>query len=493
MKSDPTKWIISIGFSAVLALMFIVTYLSLKQMDENIDQMSDLIEETYAKYASVHKMRNIIRSRGEVLDSMYLTDDYFERELLLLKLSSLALEYKNEHKDFKAHSLRPAELRIIEKLKPLINEAKIATDRSADILLSTASEEDIRKTLIKTQTIRKKVLSSLSGLTDAQDKLAINTLKDSMKYHDNSKQIIIYLTLSTFFLGVLISLLVIRQSSARNIEIQHQATHDNLTKLPNRKEFEQNLEQVFLNAKQDDTEHALCYMDLDQFKIVNDTCGHNAGDKLLIDITKVIKEKIRSHDILGRLGGDEFGLIIKNCSLAKALEITQGIVTIVKKYEFISDERVFHVGVSIGIVAINNQTKSFTAAMSDADVACYAAKDMGRGRVHVHELNDNQISTMQKELHWVADIQSSIQDNRFMLFTQSISPINSNDPVNMFEILLRLKDDEGNMVSPGEYIPAAERFGLMKDVDLWVIENALRYSKQLNQDPDQPRIKLFIY
>ena len=124
MKSDPTKWIISIGFSAVLALMFIVTYLSLKQMDENIDQMSHLIEETYAKYASVHKMRNVIQGRGEILDGMYLTDDFFERDLALLALSESALEYKVERDEFKSHTLRPAELRIIKKLNPFLSVLK---------------------------------------------------------------------------------------------------------------------------------------------------------------------------------------------------------------------------------------------------------------------------------------------------------------------------------------------------------------------------------
>ena len=413
MKSDSTKWIISIGFSTVLALMFIVTYLSLKQMDTNIDEMSHLIEETYAKYASVHKMRNLIQTRGETLDSMYLTDDFFERDLLSLELSELALKYKKERDIFKTHTLRPAELRIIKKLNPLIDAAKASTDISAEILLSTADEAEIRKILIKSQAERNKVLATLSELTIAQDNLAINTLQDSMQYHSNSKQIIVYLSLSTFFLGVLISLLVIRQSAARNYEIQYQASHDSLTNLPNRKEFENHLQHAFFKAKEKNIEHALCYMDLDHFKIINDTCGHEAGDKLLIDITKIIKEKIRSHDILGRLGGDEFGLILKNCSLKKALEITQGLVTIVKKYEFVSGNRVFHVGVSIGVVAINSQTRSFASAMSNADVACYAAKDMGRDRVHIHQLDDNQMSTMQKELHWVADIQSSIHENRF--------------------------------------------------------------------------------
>ena len=396
MKRDPTKWIVSLGFTAVLTLMLLVTYLSLAHMDENIDRMSELIESTYDKYSSTHKMRDLIRHRGEVIDSMYLSEDYFERDLLLLKLSETALQYKDERKALVSHELHPKELRIISKLKPLINEAKISTDRTADTLLSSASEEEIRKTIIESQRKRKAILSMLSELTAAQDTIAMNALHDTMSYHQSSRGLIIYLSLATFFIGVLISLIVIRQSSTKNVKIQHQASHDSLTNLPNRSEFEKNLQLAFREAWQDKIEHALCYMDLDHFKIINDTCGHNAGDQLLIELTKIIQKKIRSHDILGRLGGDEFGLILKNCSLSKALEIAQGITTIVKKYEFNCDNHVFHVGVSIGIVPVTHKTKSYASAMSDADVACYAAKDMGRGRVHVHELYDSEVSTMQK-------------------------------------------------------------------------------------------------
>lgn len=492
MQHDPTKWIISIGFSTVLILMLLVTYLSLTQMDENIDQMSHLIEETYAKNTSTHLMRDSIFQRGEILDAMYLTKDYFDRDVLWLEFNAMAGRYIKARNVLKARNLSPAEHSILQRLKPLITRAELVNNEAAEAMLSTASEEEVRKKVTIALANRKSVLLILSELTDIQDKLAMNTLQDSMRYHDSSRSVIIYLTLTTFFIGVLIALLVIRQSSSKNIEIQHQASHDDLTGLPNRKEFENNLLHVFLDSKTNDSEHALCYMDLDHFKIINDTCGHDAGDRLLISLTKIIKEKIRGHDLLGRLGGDEFGLILKNCSLSKALEITQGLIAIVKKYEFKSGDRVFHVGVSIGVVAINKRTKNIAAAMSDADVACYAAKDMGRGRVHVHELHDDQMSTIQKELYWVADIQSSIQDNRFKLFTQAITPVDPDEAVSMYEVLLRLKDDDNNMVSPGEYIPAAERFGLMKDVDLWVIKNALNYSKLLNSNANAPRIKLFI-
>lgn len=492
MQRDPTKWIISLGFSAVLTLMFIVTYISLSQMDENIDQMSDLIQETHKKNTATHNMRKLIRNRGEILDSMYLTEDYFERDLLLLKFADLAIKYKDERNLLKFYELSPAEMRIINKLNPLIEQAKIIGDEAAYSMLSNESEEEIRRKIIKTQDQRKVILTVLSELTTVQDKLALNTLNNSMRYHESSKGIIIYLTLATFVTGILISLLVIRQSSTKNIAIQYQASHDNLTDLFNRKEFERRLRLIYEDAKQNHAEHALCYMDLDQFKIINDTCGHDAGDQLLVELTRLIQEKIRGHDILGRLGGDEFGLILKNCSLLKAMEITEGLVSIVKKFEFISDNRAFHVGVSIGVVSITDKTSSYASAMSDADVACYAAKDMGRGRVHVHELNDTHIKTMHKELHWVADIQSSIQDNRFRLYAQDITPIHSTEPTTMYEVLLRLQDDEGNMVSPGLYIPAAERFGLMHDVDIWVIKNALRYSKQLNSNNPGRLITLFI-
>lgn len=181
---------------------------------------------------------------------------------------------------------------------------------------------------------------------------------------------------------------------------------------------------------------------------------------------------------------------MERCSLEKALEISEGIVNLVRNYKFNWENRIFHIGVSIGLVQVNRDTKNITSLMSEADVACYAAKDMGRNRVHVHELNDEHVKKIHQELSWVADIETSLKDQRFKLYVQPITAVSSRNTDTMFEVLLRLKDDEGNIISPGEYIPAAERFNLMRAIDAWVVHEVIKKIEALHQS-GQARIPRF--
>ena len=208
----------------------------------------------------------------------------------------------------------------------------------------------------------------------------------------------------------------------------------------------------------------------------------NIGDQLLIEVTQLLTKNIRNNDTLGRLGGDEFGLLLENCTLNKAVEIAEGMVSVVRNYDFEWNNRIFHIGVSIGLVDITNKSENVTSTMSEADMACYIAKDMGRNRIYIHELHDEHIKKVHKELSWVANIEESLKNNRFLLYTQPIVPIdNKADSRQLYEILLRLKDDDGQVISPGEYIPAAERFGMMRAVDIWVVTESIKTIETMNK------------
>ncbi len=233
-------------------------------------------------------------------------------------------------------------------------------------------------------------------------------------------------------------------------------------------------------------------MDLDKFKIINDSCGHKAGDKLLVQLTTLIKRNIRSHDTLARISGDEFGLLLEGCSLDKAIELAEGVVNLIKNYQFIWQDKKFFVGVSIGLVMINKETHSIEKALSQADMACYAAKDMGRGQVQVHGLNDDRAMRMHKELSWVSDVNKATSNDHFSLYLQAIKNIQTEQSPPMYEVLLRLNDDQGTLISPGSCIPAAERFNLMKDVDHWVIEQTFRRLSELYKDVPDCDVRLFI-
>jgi diguanylate cyclase (GGDEF)-like protein/PAS domain S-box-containing protein len=255
--------------------------------------------------------------------------------------------------------------------------------------------------------------------------------------------------------------------------LHYQASHDALTGLINRREFENRLTAAVENARQDaDSRHALLYLDLDQFKLVNDTCGHPAGDQLLKQITGVLQSRVRNGDTLARLGGDEFGILLQSCSLDQALRIAEGLRQAIREFRFIWQDSVLEVGVSIGIVEITKETPTVATVMSAADVACYSAKDLGRNRVQLYKPDD--VPERHREMHWVSKLARACDESRFELFFQPIVPIGATlHEREHFELMLRLRDESGALVTPAEFIPAAERYNVMPSIDRWVVRQAL--------------------
>jgi len=264
-------------------------------------------------------------------------------------------------------------------------------------------------------------------------------------------------------------------SKAREManELSWQATHDPLTGLINRREFETRLEKAFLRSRSDDEVHTLLYLDLDQFKVVNDTSGHTAGDELLRQLASHIQHWVRESDTLARLGGDEFGVLLLNCDLGHAQRVASALRDCITDFSFVWDEKTFKVGGSIGIVEINATTPNISQVLSNADVACYAAKDHGGNRIHVFQPDDVELAQRQGEMRWVTRINEALENGRLTLYAQEIKRIvPTADEQPHYEILLRMLDDEGHLIPPGSFIPAAERYKLMYTVDRWVIKEA---------------------
>ncbi|HEB82624.1 MAG TPA: EAL domain-containing protein [Gammaproteobacteria bacterium] len=266
-------------------------------------------------------------------------------------------------------------------------------------------------------------------------------------------------------------------------QLSYQASHDMLTGLYNRRKFEEYLEEILLNVREENKQHALLYLDLDNFKIVNDTCGHIAGDELLKQLPPLFHEVMRSGDIIARLGGDEFGVILQNCGLKQAVAIADKIRQKIKAYRFNWNDRTFEIGVSIGVIGINEDNAEMSQVLSAADIACYAAKDSGRNRVHVYEPSDAAVSERHGQMHWTARISRALTEKRFRIFQQPIVGMLNNSRTHV-EILLRMIEDNGDIIPPGAFIPAAERYGLMPQIDRWVIDEVFRYMSE--DDPADP-------
>ncbi|MCB1759942.1 MAG: EAL domain-containing protein [Gammaproteobacteria bacterium] len=291
--------------------------------------------------------------------------------------------------------------------------------------------------------------------------------------------------------GVVLVFNDVSESRRMAREAAHHATHDTLTGLVNRREFDRRLEQALASSKQYGTRHAICYLDLDQFKIVNDTCGHRAGDELLKHISHLLANEVRERDTLARLGGDEFGLLLDNCPIEKAFEIAETLVSSVRDYRFVWDEQPFDIGVSIGVVAIAGQVETAEVLLSHADVACYAAKDLGRNRVHVYQPDFSGADPHHREILRLSDMRSAIEQNRFRLYGQPIFSLEDETPkMQWCEVLLRMIDQDNNLVLPGSFVPVAERFDHMDQIDRWVIRTVFRDYKKLFPDESQANLAI---
>ena len=276
--------------------------------------------------------------------------------------------------------------------------------------------------------------------------------------------------------GFLVAVSDITERRRAEASLSEMATHDTLTGLINRVEFERRLGRVLESARERHDEHALCYMDLDQFKVVNDTCGHAAGDMLLRQLTESLSAAVRKRDTLARLGGDEFGVLVEHCTLSQVRRIANKIRRTVAAFRFIWEDRVFRLGVSIGVVAVTDTSESVPSLLSAADSACYVAKDEGRNRVHVYRLDDLDISRRRGEMRWVGRINQALEDGRFQLWSQRIVPVRGGSPDgDAFELLLRLVDEQGGIALPEDFLPSAERYGLATKLDRWVIGAVLAW------------------
>ncbi len=253
--------------------------------------------------------------------------------------------------------------------------------------------------------------------------------------------------------------------------LAHEARHDTLTGLVNRREFQTRLEAAFVGSRIRNEKHVVCYLDLDQFKVINDSCGHAAGDQLLCNITELLKSLLPADETLARLGGDEFGLLIQNAELDEAARITENMLSAIKAFRFYWEGRTFGIGVSIGVTVITRKSIDLKTVISIADAACYAAKEKGRNRIQVYNPDDIELDQRQQEMRVLSRITSALDENRYVLYYQPIIPVCAKpDNSQHCEILVRMINKDGTLVQPAQFIPAAERYNLMPALDRWIIK-----------------------
>ena len=261
-------------------------------------------------------------------------------------------------------------------------------------------------------------------------------------------------------------------------KLSFQASHDALTGLLNRYEFEHQLRQLLADAARHRHEHALCYMDLDQFKIINDSCGHAAGDEMLRQLGHLMRDNVFQRDIVARLGGDEFGVLLEHCSLPRAKKVAANLLRQIADFRFQWQGKSFSIGASIGLVPIVESSAGVTDVLRVADSACYVAKDEGRNRIRTYRTDDAELVRRSGEMRWVNRIRLALEEDRFQLDFQPIVPVaapaspDASRSSGFFELLLRLEDESGRRIPPDAFMPAAERYNLATQIDNWVLRSA---------------------
>lgn len=267
-------------------------------------------------------------------------------------------------------------------------------------------------------------------------------------------------------------------SQARDLtqQLSYQTTHDALTGLFNRSEFEYQVKQAIRDSQISGRAHSLLHMDVDQFKVINDTCGHVAGDELLKLYSVQLAGLLRQGDVLARVGGDEFGLLLENCAIQQALQIAGKIQEMTQHFRFVWDGNTFSIGISIGLIVIDRESDSVMSVLSRVDAACYMAKEVGRNNIYVHDEEDQALHARHGEMQWTPRITKALEEQRMVLYYQPIAHRDAlADLSSHYEILIRMLDESGNLIPPGAFLPAAERYNLIATIDRWVISTYFRW------------------
>jgi len=416
-----------------------------------------------------------------------------EEKMVQLEETHVLLEEKIEELELTSHALRESDSRFRD-FASIAADWFFETDSNFHISYISQKYGEITG-LNPDRLVEKHVLNLFNAseenlladhlLKNLQANLAIHDFEHSLRLDDERELLFRYSGMphedeDGVFCGYRFVAHDITESKSLSRQLTYQATHDSLTGLINRWEFDRRLKQLLSGTE--DNDRILCYLDIDRFKIVNDTCGHIAGDSLLKQLAEVLRNNVRESDTLARIGGDEFAVIMDHCQLAHAERVAESIRLAIENFQFRFEGQNFNISASIGLVEIGLFTNRSSEALSAADGASYAAKEKGGNRVHIYRLDDREILRWQQDMRWTGIINSALNDGRFVLYAQEIIPVSEQlKDVKRYEILIRMIDEQGKLVLPDEFLPSAEKYSLMPKIDRWVLETTFNWILQQKQ------------
>jgi len=487
-------FIIVLGFLA-MAFSLYETFTSVSKTHTLLTENVQIRQE---KRTHLISMYNAARERSITLLEMLDIKDAFELDDYNLLLSSHATNFINARVALMKLGHSPQEELQLNQLYTLSSTNSLRQRQVVDFLIDEEAKSAKQLLFNETLPAQAHLLKKMDSIIAEQTKALKNSLGMLNQNLLTSLKGLGYSSSTFFLLSIFTVFILISRASRREARIliesldkekiiskdmTHHATHDQLTSIRNRRYFEETLLQLKQQTKSHNTQHVLLYIDLDQFKIVNDTAGHDAGDDLIKEVTNILKTCVRNTDTLARLGGDEFGVLLPNCTLNDALTISESIRSKLENFQFVWHEASFYIGGSIGVAILNHNTINENI-LSLADIACYNAKESGRNCVHVYEKSDHQVLKREVDMQTISTINKALESQRIHLYTQPIAPIDSTSELHQYhEVLTRLADEDGNIISPDIFISAAERYGIMPKLDNYIINQAFNWlTKQSTKD-----------
>lgn len=472
---DHTKWIISIGFLAVFVLMLVVTYLSISTLTGVQTSMAKLIEDNEQKTSLAYQMRDVIRLRSAEVRSLAQINDPDDRQKVFDKLVQATQTYKQARQALIELGADEQEMEILLKMVEADQRSNEAYENVGAEIYSMVHDADALKTELGNVQLRELVLlNHLNGLVQLEQSMATAALAENRDRYIKTRRALLASVIAAFIVSLLISGTVINRVTATNRRIKHLANHDDLTGLSNRRSFEAALLRTLKQAQLTRKAYGLLYLDFDRFKIVNDSCGHHAGDQLLMQVSERIQKLLSADDLFARVGGDEFAIIASGDSIDSIVALAEKLRESIHDYEFIYQSQTFKISVSIGVTVISGEESDIEVILQDVDSACYVAKQWGRNRVHLSNPRDAEVIKYRNDIAGIQNIRHALDENLLQLNFQPVHRITATGTeMAHCEILLRIVDENGDVFSPAEFIPIAEKYNLMAEIDRWVVSNVL--------------------
>ena len=490
------KAITTLGFALVIGILLMTIIGGYHTTNQHNLQLSQLVEESGAKAALAYTMREAVRDRIGSLRAMALEKDPFARDAEMMRFFAHATDYAVAREPLIDRLGTPAEHDILDELDDRLERLATPTALALEALFDDAKPRTKVQAMVQDSIDgHLEVLRILDQMVRTIHRTTQSRIQEAgIQFHEG----LLTTTLAgmvAFAVAVITATIVVTNAGARNRQLSHHAAHDILTGLLNRQAFEAALRLTLEQNKFASEQHALMFIDLDRFKVVNDTCGHAAGDALLKDLSARLSGTLRASDVLARLGGDEFGVLLRFTAAKDAEAVAEKLRHSVEEFTFVWADQTFKVGASIGMVPFGDQAVSVEDLLNAADACCYSAKEEGRNRVHHADSKAEMVRRRSGEMRWVTRISEAMRCDGFELFGQMIKPINPSldDGRLVLEVLLRMEDESGlGIITPGQFLPAAERYGIVPDIDRWVVRESLRWLAGMGKTAENLRININI-